>query len=153
MTLVKFNPARELLDVEREFNKMFNSLGNRFGLSKKEDNEEYENAVWMPLTDIYEDKDNYFIKADLPGVKKDNLKISYIDGTLSLSGERSEEKETNDLKSHRIERSFGKYYRSFNLPKEIKEDNIKAEFKDGQLTVTVPKADEVKPKEIEIKVS
>jgi len=153
MTLVKFNPVRELLDVEREFNKMFNSLGNRFGLSNKEDNEEYENAVWMPLTDIYEDKDNYFIKADLPGVKKDNLKISYIDGTLSLSGERSEEKETNDLKSHRIERSYGKYYRSFNLPKEIKEDNIKAEFKDGQLTVTVPKADEVKPKEIEIKVS
>ena len=153
MTLVKFNPVRELMDVEREFNKIFNSWGNRFGISKKEDDEEYENAVWMPLTDIYEDNDNYFIKADLPGVKKDNLKISYTDGILSLSGERSEEKETKDAKCHRIERSFGKYYRSFNLPKEIKEDKIKAEFKDGQLTVTVPKADEVKPKEIEIKVS
>ena len=55
MTLVKFNPVRELIDVEREFNRIFNSWGNRFGVSKKEDNEEYENAVWMPLTDIYED--------------------------------------------------------------------------------------------------
>ena len=66
MTLVKFNPVRELMDVEREFNKIFNSWGNRFGISKQEDNEEYENAVWMPLTDIYEDNDKYFIKADLP---------------------------------------------------------------------------------------
>ena len=90
MTLVKFNPVRELLDVEREFNKRFNTLGSRIGLSRKDDSGEYDNAVWMPLTDIYEDNDNYFIKA---------------------------------------------------------------EFKDGQLTVTVPKADEVKPKEIEIKVS
>ena len=153
MALVKFNPVRELLDVEREFNRMFNTLGSRMGVSKKDDDEEYENAVWMPLTDIYEDNDSYLIKADLPGVKKDNLKISYADGILSLSGQRSEENETKDAKCHRIERSFGKYYRSFNLPKEIKADKIKAEFKEGQLTVTVPKADEVKPKEIEIKVS
>ncbi|MCG6915029.1 hypothetical protein LJE86_14035, partial [bacterium BMS3Abin03] len=80
MALVKFNPVRELLDVEREFNRMFNTLGSRMGVSKKDDDEEYENAVWMPLTDIYEDNDSYLIKADLPGVKKDNLKISYADG-------------------------------------------------------------------------
>ena len=66
MTLVKFNPARELLNVEREFNKMFNTLGNRFSLTKRDTDEEYENAVWMPLTDIYENNDNYYIKADLP---------------------------------------------------------------------------------------
>ena len=153
MAIVRFNPVRDLLDVEREFNRMFSNLGSRFGIAKKAGDAEYENAVWMPLTDIYEDKDNYKIKADLPGIKKSDVKISYSDGELSISGERVQELETKDAKCHRVERTFGRYYRSFNLPKEIKEDKIKAEFKDGQLTVTIPKADEVKPKEIEISVN
>ncbi len=154
MTLVKFNPVRDLIDVEREFNRMFNTLGSRFGIAhKKVIDEEYDNAVWMPLTDISEDKDKFYLKADLPGIKKEDVKISYADGTISISGERSQEKETKDKKFHRIERSYGKYYRSFNIPTEIKDDKIKAEFKDGQLTITIPKADEVKPKEIDIKVS
>lgn len=154
MAIVRFNPVRDLLNVEREFNRMFRSMEDRFGLSKKEDvDEEYENAVWMPLTDIFEDKNDYKIKADLPGIKKDDVKISFSDGKLNISGERNQENETKDVKCHRIERTFGKYYRSFTLPKEIKEDKIKAEFKDGQLTVTIPKAEEVKPKEIDIKVN
>jgi len=153
MAIVRFNPVRDLLDVEREFNRMFSNFGSRFGVTKKDNDVEYENAVWMPLTDIYEDKDNYKIKADLPGIKKSDVKISYSDGELSISGERVQELETKDAKCHRVERTFGRYYRSFTLPKEIKEDKIKAEFKDGQLTVTIPKADEVKPKEIEISVN
>jgi HSP20 family protein len=153
MTLVKFNPMRDLVDFEREFNKMFNAFENRFGItrSKDEDNE-YENAVWMPLTDIFEDKDKYTLKLDLPGIKKDDVKISYVDGRLSISGERIQESEHKDAKCHRIERSFGKYYRSFNLPEHVQSDKINAEFKDGQLTITVPKSEEAKPKEIEIKV-
>lgn len=152
MTLVKFNPMRDLVDFEREFNRMFNALESRFGITRNKEDEEYENAVWMPLTDIYEDKDKYTLKIDLPGIKKDDVKISYVDGRLSISGERVQESEQKDAKWHRIERSFGKYYRSFNLPEHIQEDKINAEFKDGQLTVTVPKAEEAKPKEIEIKV-
>lgn len=153
MTLVKFNPMRDLVDFEREFSRMFNALENRFGISRsKEENSEYENAVWMPLTDIYEDKDKYTLKLDLPGIKKDDVKISYVDGRLSISGERAQESEHKDSKCHRIERSFGRYYRSFNLPEHIQSDKINAEFKDGQLTITVPKAEEAKPKEIEIKV-
>jgi len=154
MTLIKFNPVRDLLDIEREFNKMFNTLGSRFGITHKEViDEKYDNAVWMPLTDISEDKDNFYLKADLPGIKKEDVKISYTDGTISISGERNQEKETKDKKYHRIERSYGKYYRSFNIPTEIKEDKISADFKNGQLTITIPKAEEVKPKEIDIKVS
>ena len=154
MTLVRFNPVRDLLNVEREFNRMFRTFEDRFGLSKKEDSENgYDNAVWMPLTDIFEDKDNYRIKADLPGIKKNDVKISYSTGELSISGERIQEEESKDSKSHRVERTYGKYFRSFTLPKEIKEDKIKAEFKDGQLTITIPKAEEVKPKEIEISVN
>lgn len=154
MSIVRFNPVKDLLNVEREFNRLFKTFDDRFGLCYSEEQENgYESAVWMPLTDIYEDKDNYIIKADLPGLKKDDVKISYTDGKLEISGERTQEQETKEAKWHRLERSFGKYYRSFTLPKEIKQDNIKAEFKDGQLTISIPKAEEVKPKQIEIKVS
>ncbi len=154
MTLVRWNPVRDLFNVEREFNKVFRNFENRFGFpaENKEENG-YENAVWMPLTDIFEDKENYRIKADLPGISKKDVKISYSNSELSISGERVQETENKDSKSHRIERTFGKYFRSFTLPKEIKADNIKADFKDGQLTITIPKADEVKPKEIEISVN
>ena len=152
MTLVKFNPMRDLVDIEREFNRMFNSFENKFGISRSKEDNEYENAVWMPLTDIFEDKDKYSLKLDLPGIKKEDVKISYVDGKLSIGGERVQESEHKDSKCHRIERSFGKYYRSFSLPEHIQSDKINAEFKDGQLTITVPKAEEAKPKEIEIKV-
>ncbi len=152
MAMTKWNPARELLNVEREFNKMFNSLGSRFGLMDSSDLEEYENAVWMPLTDISEDKDNFVLKLDLPGVSKDDVKISFTDGMLNISGERKLEKDTKDAKFHRMERAYGKYFRSFTLPNKIREDKIDAEFKDGQLIITVPKAEEAKPKEIPIKV-
>ncbi len=107
----------------------------------------------MPLTDIVETKDNYVFKLDIPGVKKEDVKISFVNGTLSISGERKQEKESKDSRLHRIERTYGSYYRSFTLPQQIKEDKIEAEFKDGALTITVPKAEEAKPKEIEIKVN
>lgn len=152
MSLVKWNPSRELLNIEKEFNRMVNALTGRFGF-KKELDEELENASWMPLTDIVETKDNYTFKLDIPGVKKEDVKISLVNGTLSVSGERKQEKESKDSRLHRIERTYGSYYRSFTLPQLIKEDKIEAEFKDGALTITVPKSEEAKPKEIEIKVN
>lgn len=152
MTLIRFNPMRDLVELEKEFAKMFNTLESRFGISRNKEIDEYENAVWMPLTDIYEDKDKYTLKLDLPGIKKEDVKISFVNGQLSISGERVQESETKDAKCHRIERSFGKYFRSFNLPEHIQSDKISAEFKDGQLTINIPKAEEAKPKEIEIKV-
>lgn len=153
MAIMKWNPSRELLNVEREMNKFFNSFGSRFGLMDTANNDEYENAVWAPLTDISEDKDSYIIKLDLPGVSKEDVKISYLDGQLSISGERKQEKETKELKFHRVERTYGRYFRSFTLPGVIKEDKIDAEFKNGQLQITVPKAEEAKPKEISIKIN
>jgi len=152
MAIVKWNPAKELLNVEREFNRFFNTFGRHFGISSGEIEEEFENAVWMPLTDIIEGKDNYVLKLDLPGVSKNDVKISYSDGQLMISGERKQEKESKDSKYHRVERSYGKYYRSFTLPQKIQEDKIDAEFKDGQLTITVPKSEEAKPKELDIKI-
>lgn len=154
MTLIRWNPSRDLMDVEREFSKLFNSFNRRFGFDEGDGkNEELENAVWSPLTDISENKDQYLLKMDLPGVTKSDLKLSYEDGELKISGERKQEKEDKDSKYHRIERTYGKYFRSFTLPKQIEVEKIKAEFKDGQLTVTIPKAEEAKPKELEIKVN
>ena len=152
MTLVKWNPARELLNVEREFNKLFNTFNRRYGFDDSSMNEDLENAVRSPLTDISENKDQYILKMDLPGVSKENLKLNFHDGELIISGERKQEKEDKDSKYHRIERTYGKYYRSFTLPQTIQADKINAEFKDGQLTITVPKSEEAKPKELEIKV-
>jgi HSP20 family protein len=152
MALVKWNPAKELLNMEREFNKLFNVFGRRIGSLEGNGSDEYENAVWMPLTDIKEDNDNYYVMLDLPGVAKPDVKVSYADGQLSISGERKQEKETKESKFHRVERTYGRYYRSFTLPQQVKEDKIEAEFKDGQLTVTVPKAEEAKPKELDIKI-
>lgn len=154
MTLIRWNPGRDLLDVEREFSKLFSSFNRRFGFDDTEStNEELENAVWSPLTDISEGKDQYVLKMDLPGVTKDGLKLSYEDGQLKISGERKQEKDEKDVKYHRIERTYGKYFRSFTLPKLIRAEKIEAEFRDGQLTVTIPKAEEAKPKELEIKVN
>lgn len=151
MAIVKFNPMKNLLDFEREFDKMINSFGIRLN-PDEEVNEELENAMWMPLSDIYEDDDNFKLKIDIPGVNKEEVKISYSDGELIISGERKQEKESDNSKYHRIERSFGKFYRSFTLPKKIKEDKIEAEFKDGQLVIIIPKSEEVKAKLIDIKI-
>lgn len=153
MSLVRYNPMRDLLNVEREFSRLFSDLESRFNFpSRKEADEEYENAVWMPLTDIYEDKDNYRLILDLPGLSKSDVKLSYLNGELKISGERQQQKEEKDGKFHRVERTYGKFFRSFRLPEKVKEDKIEAEFKDGQLTVVIPKAEEVKPKELQISV-
>jgi len=153
MSLIKWNPARELLNVEREFGKLFKDFEGRFGFGKSDVDESYENAVWSPLTDIHETENEFKLQLDLPGVKKDDLKIAFSDGELKISGERKYEKEDKNTKYHRIERAFGKYYRSFTLPKSADAEKIKAEFKDGQLLIVIPKREEAKPKEIAISVN
>lgn len=153
MTLVRLNPARELLNVEKEFSRLWDNFEKRFGFpSGKDTEEEFENAVWMPLTDISEDNENFFLNMDIPGVNKEDVKISFNNGQLTISGERKQDKESKDSKYHRVERIYGKYYRSFTLPSKIQSDKIEASFKDGSLLVTIPKAEDAKPKEIEIKV-
>lgn len=152
MTLTRWNPAKELLNIDREFRRVLDSFNNSFGVGKANDDKEYESAVWSPLTDIMENQDDYVLKLDLPGVDKKDVKLNYSNGQLQISGERKEEKEEKDTTFHRMERSYGKYYRSFKLPEKIVEDKISAKFDNGSLTVTIPKAEEVKPKEIEISV-
>ena len=152
MALVRWNPAKELMNVEREFNKLFSSFSNMFG-TERNSNEDFENAVWSPLTDVSEHEDKFMLSFDLPGVDKKDVKISYKNGTLSVSGERKESKEDKNSKFHRIERVHGKFYREFTLPVDIQEEKIEANFKDGILNIVLPKSEKAKPKEIEVKVN
>ena len=111
-------------------------------------------ADWSPTVDIEESEENYLIKADLPGVKKEDINVTFDQGVLGIQGEKKEEKdfEENGGKRHRTERYTGKFARFFTLPAEIRPDDIDATYRDGVLALLIPKAKEVKPKSIEVAV-
>ena len=154
MTLVKCNPRRELFNFDREFNRFFRDFNRSFGMLRNEDDSsEVAEFNWSPLSDILENDDNFQIKLDLPGVDKKDVKISYSEGKIEISGERKNESKVEGEKYHRVERSHGKFFRSFNLPSEVKEDKIKADFKNGQLNVVIPKSEKAKPRMIDVKVN
>ena len=108
---------------------------------------------WLPPVDIEENDREYILKAELPGMKKEEVKLEVEGGTLSISGERKAEKEEKDKKYHRMERSYGAFQRSFTLPEGALAEKISAEFKDGVLLVHLPKDETAKPQAIEVKVS
>lgn len=108
---------------------------------------------WTPAFDVYEDKDNFTVKAELPGMKKEDINVSLHDGNLIISGERQNETHNEGTEVYRAERFFGKFQRSVSLPATVAADKVKAAYKDGILTITLPKAEEAKPKQIEVNVS
>ncbi len=137
----KYTPVKNLISLPDGIERFFESMGLDL---------RHSDTVWCPSVDISETEEAYELQADLPGMKKENITISYKDQVLSLSGEKSQEEEKKEKNYHRIERSFGRFERSFRLPSEIKPEEIKASFKDGVLSVRVPKTEEAKPKEISI---
>ena len=141
MTLVKWKPARNLISFPYELDRFFNDFGLDYG---------HSDTVWSPNVDVSETEKNYEVKAEIPGLKKEDIKVTVEDNILKLSGEKKHEEETNDKNYHRLERSYGKFERSFRLPKEVKKEEIKASYKNGVLDVVIPKAEEVKPKEITV---
>ena len=108
---------------------------------------------WTPPLDIFEDKDNVVVKAELPGMKKEEIEISLHDGSLSISGERKSESKHEDAETYRSERFFGRFQRTVSLPTSVDSNKVKAQYKDGVLTVTLPKSEEAKPKQIDVTVS
>jgi HSP20 family protein len=110
-------------------------------------------ADWTPAVDIQETDSEYVIKADLPDIGKDDVKVNFHDGVLAIEGERKMEKEEQNKKFHKIERSYGKFVRRFAMPTEVDPTKVAASFKDGVLSVRVPKSAAAKPKAIEIKVA
>ena len=148
MTLVRWNPSRELEEMSDRLNQIF----NRQSLPQANAKETMVVADWAPSVDISETDGEYQIKAEIPDVKKEDVKVTLEDGVLTIQGERKHEKEEKGKKYHRIERSYGSFVRSFTLPDLVDEEKVKAEFKDGVLNLQLPKSEKANPKAIEVKV-
>ncbi len=148
MTLVRWDPFRELEDMSDRLNRMF----SRPALSQTNGKETMVVADWVPSVDVSETEWGYQIKAEIPDVKKEDVKVTLEDGVLTIQGERRQEKEETGKKYHRIERSYGSFVRSFTLPDLVDEEQVKAEFKDGVLNLQLPKSEKAKPKAIEVTV-
>ena len=154
MSLVRWNPARELatwpsdlFGIQREMNRMFDTM---FRNDSRDDDSAF--TAWTPAVDIAEHDDEFVAKVELPGVNKEDVKITIESNILTIRGEKKQEKETKKENYHRVERSYGSFQRSFTLPSTVKSDKIDAIYKDGVLQITLPKAEEAKPKQIEVKV-
>ncbi len=145
MTMIRWSPYRSLINLNREFGHLWDD----FSTAQKGEGE--CETCWAPDIDLTENKEAYFLRADLPGVSKENIKVTLSENVLTLSGEKKFEKAAQDVSFHRSERVYGNFSRSFRLPESIDSGKINAEFKDGVLSLVVPKAESVKPKEIEIK--
>ncbi len=146
--LSRWNPFKEMEELQGR-------LGSWMGLPARATpgKEALTVADWSPLVDITEDEKEFLLKAELPGVKREEVKVTVEDGVLMLSGERRFEKEEKDKKYHRIERAYGSFVRSFTLPEETPADKVAAEFKDGVLLVHLPKTATPKPSPMEVKVA
>lgn len=148
-TLTRWEPIRELEDLQNRLSNIFGRAPVRRGDRR----EEITLADWSPLADITEDEKEYLIRAELPDVPAENVKVMVENGVLTISGERTFEKEENGKKYHRVERAYGSFVRAFTLPEDAQADKIRAEFKEGMLSVHLPKSEQAKPKQIEVQVA
>ena len=149
MALIRWNdPFRELAALQDRMNRVFEGT-----LSRARNEEELFTGTWAPPVDIYETKDKITLKAELPGFDEKQITLRFEDGVLTLEGERKFEKETGDENYHRVERSYGKFVRTFSLPTTVDYEKIAASFENGILTVSLPKKEETKPKQIRIQVN
>ena len=145
----RWDPFKELEEMEKRLLSVFGRMPVRSGGEK----EAMTVVEWSPLVDITEDEKEYLIKAELPEVKKEDVKLTIQDNVLSISGERKYEKEEKGKKYHRVERAYGSFMRSFTLPEDADGSKVSAEYKDGVLKVHLPKSEKAKPKAIEVKVA
>lgn len=149
MNLVRWNPLRELEEMSDRLNR-FIARQDTEGSNGKE---MMMVADWTPSVDISETDEAFHIAAELPDVKTDDVKVTMENGVLTLQGERKEEREEKGCKIHRIERSYGRFVRSFMLPDLVDDTKVKAEFKSGVLHLHLPKSEKARPKAIEVKVA
>lgn len=149
MNLLRVDPLRELEEMSERFAHLIGRLPGR----RENGKEAMAVADWAPAVDISEDDKEYVIKAELPEVKKDDVKVMVQDGVLTIQGERKQEKEEKGKKYHRIERTYGTFVRSFTVPDDADQTKVMAEFKEGVLKVHLPKSEKAKPQAIEVKIA
>lgn len=145
----KWDPFKELDEMSQRLNRLF----GRPATQAEGGRESLATVDWAPSVDISESDNEYVIKAEIPDVKKEDVKVTVENGQLTIQGERKQEKEEKNKRYHRIERSYGSFMRSFSVPDSVDESKAKAEYKDGMLTLTLPKTEKAKPKALEVKIS
>lgn len=146
MRMVRWDPFPELDD-------MSSRLGRMMGVPMRRiDHEAEAFAAWAPAIDVEESDKEYLVKADLPDIRKDDVKINIQDGMLVIEGERHQEKEEKGRKFHRVERSYGKFVRQLAVPSDVERDKVAADYKDGVLAIHLPKAATAKPKSVEVMI-
>lgn len=145
MELIRWEPFTGLGNLRSVFNDLFDENFDRSWA-------QLNGSKRYPAVDVLESRDSYLIRAELPGMKREDIKVEVKDGTLVLSGERKSEKLAEGVKYRHVERVDAKFWRSFSLPETVKHDGIQATYKDGVLEIRVPKAEEAKPRQIEVTV-
>ncbi len=143
MDITRWDPWK---DLREEIDRVFDSFFGRYPAIPEQE------GYFIPAIDVEETDNEYIVKAELPGLKKEDIKISVRGDSITISGERKREKEEKGKTYHRIEMAYGKFVRTIQLPDEIQPDKAKAEYKDGILIITLPKSEKSKPKEIEIEI-
>ncbi len=144
MTVVRFEPLRELSSLQNEMNRLFNTVFDTPATGA--------NRRWVPAMDLVETADAFVLRADLPGMTQDDVKLEIEDNVLTVSGERQAEHETQQEGFYRLERAFGAFSRSLTLPKGVNGEAVAASFANGVLEVRIPKPEQAKPRRIEIAV-
>jgi HSP20 family protein len=150
MAIVRFEPFRDLTTLQERMNRLFSES---YRTQQGSEDDWALGGTWAPAVDIYEQDHNIVIKAELPGVDPKDVDIRLDNNVLTLKGERKLDSEVKKENYHRVERAYGVFTRSFTLPNTVDANNIKAEFKDGVLRITLPKREEAKPKQIQIQAT
>jgi HSP20 family protein len=147
MQLMRFEPLREMENLSARLNRVF---ANQWPLETPADGSAF--GDWMPAMDIEENDKEYLVKADLPAIKRDDVKVGIVDGILTVEGERKQEKEEKGKRFHRVERSFGRFVRRVAVPTDVDEKKVSAVFADGVLNGHLPQSENAKPRSVEVKV-
>lgn len=149
--MTRWNPFAEFEDILDRYNRQV--AGRDPAPATSGNREILQKTDWAPSVDITENKDAFVITAELPGIRKEDVKVSVHDGVLTIQGERSFENTEEDAKRHRVERFYGHFARSFTLPEHVDDENIKANYHDGVLELTLAKQEKAKPRAIEVEVN
>jgi len=145
MAIIRWDPYRDLVTLRDRMNRLFEDVSG-----PRSEEKDVLGSSWAPSVDIYENENEVVLAAEIPGVDEKDVEIKVEDNNLTLRGERKFEKETKEENYHRIERSYGSFFRSFALPSYIDQDRIEAEHENGVLKIRMPKRSELKPRKVKI---
>jgi HSP20 family protein len=153
MAIVRWEPFRDLAGLQERMNRLFEESVRTRGTASGQEEDWALGGSWAPPVDIFEQDGNIVLKAEIPGIEPKDVELRVENNVLTIKGERKLENEVKRESYHRVERAYGVFTRQFTLPTTVDAENIKAEYKDGMLKVSLPKREEAKPKQISIHVT